>query len=184
MLVDKYHCLELSQEHVRRWLRGILVDEAGFGDSEAQLAAEAACSSPRGSFNLIGAITAATGVRAMSRVPGGKAWWSTDGKWAKEHLIAGKVDEAVYRIAEMVAEPAPDDWDPNWPEHKAFALISVPDGAAIGDEFVVGNGGGSRGRFRVEQRDGRLGAALINSSWSLGELFEEASANAEFQLAT
>jgi len=57
--------------------------------------------------------------------------------------------------------------------------MPLPEGSVVGDEFVLGNGEGVRGRFRVEERDGRLGAVLIESRWSLDDLWDLAKSEAE-----
>lgn len=168
----------MSETDVRTWLRELLINEAAFSNDEAKQAA-AACCLWKGSFELGGAISAAIGARTSPRLPGGKNWWNGAGRWAKDHLLAGRADEATYKIAEMLAEPAPDDWDPNWPDSKRFSRITLPEGAAVSDEFVVGNGEGQRGRFRVEEREGRIGAALIESWWSLDDLWGPAKSEAE-----
>jgi hypothetical protein len=168
----------VAEADVRAWLQGVLIEEAGFSPDEADHATQACCTW-HGSFSLGQAISAAIGARATSRLPGGKDWWCGSGRWAKDYLLAGQADSATYRIAEMLAEPAPDEWDPNWPDYKRFKVVSLPDGAVVGDEFVVGNGEGERGRFRVEERDGRVGAALIGSSWALDDLWESVNREAD-----
>jgi hypothetical protein len=70
------------------------------------------------------------------------------------------VDEAYCAIGESLAEPTPDVYDPNWPAHKVFWAVDVPDGYRVGDTFIVGNGMGDRHRMKVIKRNGRTGAVV------------------------
>ena len=163
----------MTEQAVRSWLEGLLRTEAGFDAHDAAAAAEA-CSTRRGEFSVDGAATAATAVIATRRLPGGAAWWRTEGQNQKTALLRGEPDGAAYPIAELLAEPAPDEWDPNWPEHKRFKAVPIPRSAKVGDEFTVGNGEGHRGRFKVVERDGSVGAELLADSWSLSATWDEA----------
>jgi hypothetical protein len=168
----------VSENAVVTWLVGLLGTEAGFDPEEAAAAAEA-CARGRGTFNVEAAATAATAAIATRRLPGGADWWRSEGQREKAALLRGDADTAAYQIAELVAEPAPDEWDPNWPENKQFRSIQLPAGAKVGDQFVVGNGEGHRGNFRVAEKDGALGAELLSDDWSLSAEWDDAWAHAE-----
>ena len=166
---------------MEQWLRRILSEEAGFSSDEARLASTANCWS-RDVFSLGSAMTAATTAKATRRLPGGRDWWTGQGRRWKQAVIEGKAGEAEAHIAELLAEPAPDEWDPNWPESKRSRVL-IMDGAKIGDEFVVGNGEGIRGRFRVEEREGSLRAVLLNSWFSLNDEWNESKNQAEAEFS-
>jgi len=158
---------------VVRWLEDLLRTEAAFDPEEAAQAAEA-CTNVRGSFSVNGAATAAAAAIASRRLPGRSEWWRTEGLREKAALLRGEPDNAAYPIAERLAEPAPDAWDPSWPEQKRFNAVDLPVGAKLGDEFIVGNGEGHRGRFRVAERNGSLGAELVSDFWSLSDEWDDA----------
>jgi hypothetical protein len=83
------------------------------------------------------------------------------------------VDEAYCAIGESLAEPAPDAYDPNWPPHKVFWAVDVPDGVRVGGTFVYHagrqqqDGGHSIGRDGVEYTPRRAGSSYPPS---LGDL--------------
>lgn len=142
------------------WVRAELAEQAGFPTDVATQGAELACFW-RGRFHLAGSATAVTVARATPRLPGGRSWWHRDGlrfrQWAVERHHWP--DEAWDAIGELLAEPAPDAFDINWPAHKVFRVVEVPPGARVGDTFVLGDGMGNRVRLIVVERDGQIGVA-------------------------
>ncbi len=138
----------MGEMAVERWLGRLLVEEAGFTLEEASAAAKANARF-LDRFSLVSAISTAVVARATPRLPGGREWWMKQGERARHAVLDGNVGEAEAQVAELLAESAPDEWDPNWPEDKR-SLALLREGANVGDEFVVGNGEGMRGRIRVE----------------------------------
>lgn len=70
-------------------------------------------------------------------------------------------------MAEIVS-PAPDAWDPSWPEDKAFGGVLLPSGSSIGETSVAGYGGGES-RFQVEEKAGRFCAVLVERWYVLAD---------------
>ena len=162
----------MGERAVRRWLTDLLVQEVGFAAETARRAVE---HSVHSGGRFVGeAASVATTAMSTSRLPGGRAWWVTEGQRIRAHLLDGAYpDEALAFVGEVIAGPAPDWWDPNWPGYKVFTHLMAP-GAAPGDEYVVGNGEGVRGRVRVVERDGKVGAVIVDSWWSIGDLHDVA----------
>jgi hypothetical protein len=169
----------MGESAVLGWLGSLLVEYVGFSESEA-LDAATKCAlfrnyeHPEGVFSWQDAAVAATAITATPLLANGADWWQAEGQICREWLIQGKGAECESRIAETLAPPAPDGWDPNWPEAKRFRVVDIPQNASVGDEFLVGNGEGVRGLFRVAERDGLIGAELVSSSYSLDGLDDEA----------
>lgn len=130
------------------------------------------------------AVTMVTTARGVSRLAESARWWSSaEALRPKERLLAGEADCAWTAVAERLAEPAEDCWDPNWPPQKvAWALL--PPGGTRGDSFVVGNGEGERARVELAERDGQLVAVLTASRGPLDEVWDDAMAQAKALLAS
>lgn len=125
---------------------------------------------------------AATVASATPQLPGKTEWWSGEGAQTRAALIRGDVSLAEDAVGELLAEPAPDEWDPNWPPQKA-AWAALRGGAVEGDEYILGNGMGYRGSFRVVAQGDHLRAVLLDSWWALAPLAEESQTVAEALLA-
>jgi len=139
----------------------------------------------RSGGNYVTVATALCATRAVARLPEGAEWWiRTDlaTARAREKLADGNPDYAFALIGELLAVPAPDEWDPNWPPHKvAWALL--PRDPHVGQTFVVGNGEGGRATVEVIEQDGRLQAVITSAQHSLDDLWDEAVADAQRLLA-
>lgn len=137
---------DVGEIEARAWLYSVLVGDAGVAEDEAEKAVNGVFANTR--MLRLRAESVATAAHATVRLPEGTRWWEATGKRAKDRLLAGDMDEyAEGWIAEIV-DPAPDCWDPNWPESKAFHAVEIPEGKATGDTFVAGDGSGTRGRCR------------------------------------
>lgn len=168
----------MGEKAVRDWLGGLLVEQIGLSESEASVVAAKCTKDRNGNFSLGQAVDCAAAVMATPRLP--VAWWDGEGQLWKSFLIEkGDVGVVESEVAEALAVPAPDGWDQNWPEAKRFRVVDIPEGASTGDEFVVGDGMGLRGVFRVAEVEGQQGAELLSASYSLDELSEEAATRAE-----
>jgi hypothetical protein len=147
------------------WVGAALERGAGFPPDLALLAANLGChtASHVCIYKAAEVIAVAWGT---TRLPAGTAWWRGLGAGLMEKIQIQPdrafhwVDEAYCAIGESLAEPAPDAYDPNWPSHKAFWAVDIPDGRRVGDTFVVGSGMGDRYRMKVIQRDDRIGVAV------------------------
>jgi hypothetical protein len=167
----------MGEAEARAWLVGVLVEDAGFGVRDAERAVDGVFATP--GLQRMRAESAATAAFATIRLPEGKEWWATTGRSTKDRLVAGDSDAwPDDRIAEIVS-PAPDSWDPNWPESKTLHEVAVPEGASVGQTFVAGNGAGLRGTFRVVEVGGSLGAVLVETWSVLASESERASAEAD-----
>lgn len=156
----------VGEPEVRAWLRSVMVEHAGFSEAESESVVVGALMDPEWARDRIG--EAATVAYATPLLPGGKGWWDSEGQIVKDRLLAGG-HEYQRGIEERVAEAvssAPDTWDPNWPEDKTFWAVDLPPSSRSGQTFIAGNGMGTHGQFRVEERAGKLGAVLIES-WSV-----------------
>ena len=150
--------------------------DTGLSRYEARQAAEAVCWNPRGNFS-VGAATAVAAVSATHELPGGKIWWDSPvGARCRQALVDGNGDDAYVTIGELLAPPAPDNWDPNWPDDKLFGWL--PTGAKAGDRFLLGSGMGHRAEAVVVERDGKLGLVIDSATArdTLGERFKAALA--------
>ncbi|HSH58963.1 MAG TPA: hypothetical protein VK988_04845 [Acidimicrobiales bacterium] len=167
------------------WVAGVLVDMIGLSPAVASAAAEACCfrdpqrepSSYVRAKSIGAAATTVAVARATPALPNGRRWWREgEGQRVLEYLRRGSPDEAEVRVGELLAGPAPDVMDFNWPPAKVFWAVPVPEGLGPGDRFVVGDGMGSRGRIIVTQEVGRLGAVLeAGSLWDpLAKLYRQA----------
>jgi len=162
---------------IRFWLEKLLVNEAGFDRAEAAHAVAALSAAP--DWNPRRVLNLATGLLASPRLPGGKEWWDgEEGRKWKGWLLEGRGPDLHQQMAEIVS-PAPDCWNINWPEHKRFRVVDPPEGSALGDMFIVGDGEGRRGLFRVTDRDGHLGAVLYYTWDPLEDEENRALAQAE-----
>jgi hypothetical protein len=103
-------------------------------------------------------------LRATPRLPGGRSWWSSPvGHRALDFLTgatpaASPLDEAYMRVAEtlaQLAEPAPDEFDQNWPDTKVAWVMVRPE-SKVGDTFVVGDGMGLRVTIQIIEREDEL----------------------------
>lgn len=158
----------VSENEARAWLQGLLIEEAGFAQDEAQRTVSFVFAD--GATAQLQAMSVAIAARATSRLPGAAAWWSYAGRDYKGALLEGRgLEEVGCWVAETIS-PAPDGWDPNWPDSKRFNAIDLPEDCRVGDSFIVGDGMGSRGRFRVAERDGQRGAEFM---WSWHVLDDE-----------
>ncbi len=151
---------------------------SGLTPDEASTAAANIALSPVTNGQLVTAVTMVTTGRGVALTPQGLSWWATAAAaLPKTRLFGGEPDYAWVAVAEHLAEPADDCWDPNWPQHKdAWALLR--NDARAGDSYVVGNGEGMRARVEVVEQEDRL-EAVITSSWgSLDGVWQEAMAEA------
>lgn len=171
------------------WVGRVLVEMIGLPPAAARAVAHACCfrgpqqrPSPYLRMNSIGAAATTVAVaRATPALPGGRLWWSEpEGQRILEYLRAGLPDEAEIRIGELLAGPAPDVIDFNWPAAKMFWAVPIPEGLGPGDRFVVGDGMGVRGTMVVAEEAGQVGVALeAGSVWDpLAQLYREAYAEA------
>jgi hypothetical protein len=148
-----------DEASVIAWVRVALEQDAGFPSEVAVRAADFACHT-MGHVCVYKAAEAVAVAWGTTRLPAGAAWWRGAGAGLMERIQVPPewafdwVDEAYCAIGEALAEPAPDVYDPNWPPHKVFWAVDVPDGCRVGDTFVVGNGMGDRYRMKVIERNG------------------------------
>jgi hypothetical protein len=177
-LVDGYgwlsHPVDVDDgSSVIAWVRAALERDAGFPPDVALPAANLGCRT-MGHVCIYKAAEVIAVAWGTTRLPAGAAWWRGPGAWLMERIQIPPdrafdwVDEAYCAIGESLAEPAPDAYDPNWPPHKVFWAVDVPDGVRVGGTFVVGNGMGDRYRMKVIQRDGRIGVAGLGGASAAG----------------
>lgn len=150
--------------------------ESGLSKPDALAAAWHISSNPN---SALAAATMVSTARAIGRLPQGPSWWTTaEATLPKARLLGGEQDYVWVAVAEQLAEPADDCWDPNWPTYKASKALLRRD-AAAGDVYVVGNGEGQRGRVKVVSRAGTLEAVITESWFAFGDLWDEAVREAE-----
>lgn len=171
-----------ARNSLEAWIAGELVRRVGFEEGEARSAIHQYVGAylsrnseledyPRRLIFVSAEIVAC--LRAP--VPGGRDWWqSTAGRVTLSFLNGARGGYVYPNVAEAVAEPAPDEIDPNWPASKIWGAQIIPPGLGPGDEFTLGNGEGMRARLRVEERDGKLGSVVVNWTDPLRPLFDEA----------
>ncbi len=97
----------VARERLSRWVADELQRCIGLSADEALGAARTICQGGVGT--AAGAVTAA---RATPLLPDGASWWAGAGRTLLDALLEGRADETG--IEELLAEPAPDVWDPNW----------------------------------------------------------------------
>ncbi|MGH9131765.1 MAG: hypothetical protein ACRDWV_08875 [Acidimicrobiales bacterium] len=113
--------------------------------------------------------------RAIRTVPAALQWWEANKDDAMRWLSAGQVGEVDARLAEMLAPPAPDVIDFNWPPDKVSWAVDVPEGLSVGDRFLVGDGMGGRAWAKVIEAGGKVGVALDGGVTDpYGDLFRAA----------
>ncbi|HLM97352.1 MAG TPA: hypothetical protein VK277_04910 [Acidimicrobiales bacterium] len=187
----------MGWDEVEAWIRAALANDAGFAPEEADQAAQSLMALPDTipndrelqpsyrfySIRAAETISAAVAASATNRLPGGHRWWEDEGRPWKQAMLHGRsggaASEAAARIAEAI-DAAPDAWDPNWPEAKRFRAVDIPEGVETGDTFIVGDGSGHRGLFRVEVRGAIRGAVLADGWDVLND--EEDAARRTFEL--
>jgi hypothetical protein len=167
----------MTVERLVEWATAELMT-SGLAAEDASTAASYITTAP-GDGPILAAVTMVVTARGIARLPEGSLWWTSDAAaLPKRRLLSGEPDLAWVSVAERLAEPAEDCWDPNWPSYKV-ATTMLPEGAAVGDSFVVGNGEGVRARIEVVEHGDRL-AAVIAATWgSLDEEWDEAITDAE-----
>ena len=74
-----------------------------------------------------------------------------------ELLLDGEAWAAEARQAEMLAGDYDFDFDPNWPESKAFRVLEVPEGLPLGSLRIGSDEHGMRAEFEVVERGGLRG---------------------------
>lgn len=118
--------------------------------------------------------------RCVMRLPEGSGWWGSDDRATAlvGDLVAGNPDPLFSHLAEQFAVPAQDDWDPNWPTEKEERVL-LPDGAQVGDAFIVGDGMGSRATVEIIERDGQLRACVTPVAGPFEPLYDDLIAQAE-----
>jgi len=161
------------------WTAGELVRCLALSQNAADAAAQT-CFPVPGNVSVGTAATTVSIARAVEQYPQGRIWWENARAIWIRLLLAGEPGEVEARLAEFLAEPAPDVWDPNWPARKLFG-IQIPEGLQIGDSFLVGDGMGARARMMVTERQGERGVVIVpqSSTNPLSSLFREACDEAE-----
>lgn len=143
---------------LKTWVVEEMSDVIFLTPEDAERIADACCPSPGHAPGNAATVVAIA--RALRSLPAARDWWEQNGTKAIQWLTEGKIDEVDDWLAEDLAPPAPDLVDFNWPGSKVFNQVPIPVGLSIGDEFLVGDGMGSRAWAKVVLRDGQVGAVL------------------------
>lgn len=109
---------------------------------DAERIANACCLSPVHAAGNAATVVAIA--RALRSLPAARYWWEQNGTKAIQWLTESKIDEVDDWLAEDLGPLAPDLVDLDWPGYKVFNQVPIPDGLSVGDEFLVGDGMGSR----------------------------------------
>ena len=96
--------------------------------------------------------------------------------------MRGDSSTAFEVVVEQLEGPAPDAWDPNWPPTKLTRALLTRN-AKPGDQFVLSNGEGRRGRFRVDETGHGLRVSLVESWYPLGDLLDRCQLEVTAQMA-
>jgi hypothetical protein len=142
-------------ETLSAWIAGEVTAAFGLSPYDAEAVAVVA------SASAVRAAEVVALCRVTSRLPWAAEWWQTDAGRRAFETLATCPDDAWTALNEMCAAPAPDAIDPNWTDERVFEAVDRPLGCEPGDEFVLGDGQGSRFLMRVIERDGQVGAELL-----------------------
>lgn len=161
------------------WVASELVDALALPHEEAAEVARACCSSGRGNERGTAATVVAL-ARAVASWPAAGQWWAHHGHEARQLLRRGGAGDVEDRLGEALAPPAADTLDMNWPDHKVFWAVDIPEGCSVGDEFLAGDGMGGRAWMRVTAQAGRVGVTRQRPVANpLDELFHTACDDAD-----
>jgi len=122
--------------------------------------------------------------RVTRHIPGVREWWATPESVRYFDAFVEWPGAAWGRINELYAAPAPDAFDPNWPDYKVQRVVEVPPNALAGDQFVLGDGEGSRFVLEVAEVEGELRATRGDSFYEAHEPFRSWQDQIEIELAT
>jgi hypothetical protein len=158
------------RERFTAWIANELSTEAGLATELAARVSErilsgtkpttaAVCDQEAGIPNwyVSAAASAVTCARATALCPGQKDWWRGPGRSVLELLLGGDATAAEIRQAEMLAGHYDFDFDTNWPEHKRFRVLDVPEHLPLGSLLIGSNEEGLRAEFEIVEREGVRG---------------------------
>ncbi|MFN2506345.1 MAG: hypothetical protein ABR540_19380 [Acidimicrobiales bacterium] len=101
--------------------------------------------------------------RAVASIPKAREWWDEHRDSALASLRRGEVGNVEVRLSEALVPTAPDVIDFNWAAHKVFWAVKPPEGIAVGQRFLVGDGMGGRAWAEVVEKGGASGVAVVEA---------------------